>query len=140
MTTVAECALSVALACPPRRRSFEDEMVHFDSNNTALVITNAASVTPDVLTTDSLDVALSKDLAGISEVRHVLAQMTDESLAIWVAIDNPDPQTRRKVYAKELELIGEFPSVNFDFNIVATRGRSVDELVSGARVVYSRAA
>ena len=92
----------------------------------------------DVLITDSLETALGKDFSGILEVRHVLTEWVDGHLLVWIALDNPEPSVRKRVYQKELELIDGFPDTDFDFNLVPALGREAEELAAGAHVVFSR--
>ena len=87
---------------------------------------------------DSLEVALSKDLASVAQVRHILAEKADGNLLVWIAVDDPRPEVRRKIYRKELALIEGFPEVEFDFNIIPAMGRNAAELATGSRVVFSR--
>ncbi len=101
-------------------------------------MTNDRSVAPEVLFSVSLELALAQDLASIPQVHHVLADWAESSLLIWVTVDNPEPDVRRRIYEKELDLITNFPEVNFDFNLIPTMGRQVAEIITDARVVYSR--
>jgi|SRR5471032_739230 hypothetical protein len=93
---------------------------------------------PDSLVADSVETALGKDFGSISQVRYVLTERADGPLLVWVAIDNPEPSVRRKIYRKELELIDRFPDMDFDFNLIPAMGRRAEELAAGARVVFSR--
>ncbi len=58
---------------------------------------------------------------------------------MWIAVDDPKPQVRRKIYQKELALIEGFPEVEFDFNLIPTMGRKAEDFATGAHVVFSRA-
>ncbi len=87
---------------------------------------------------DSLETALGKDLGSIPQVRYVLTEWVEGPLLVWIAVDNPEASVRKKIYQKELDLIDAFPDIEFDFNLLAASGRSADELVTGARVVFSR--
>ena len=93
---------------------------------------------PDVLITDSLETALGKDFSAIPQVRHVLTERVDGLLLVWIALDNPEPSVRKRVYRKELELMDGFPDIDFDFNLIPALGRKAEELATGAHVVFSR--
>jgi hypothetical protein len=93
---------------------------------------------PDSLVADSLETALGKDFGSISQVRYVLIERVDGPLLVWIAIDDPEPSVRRKIYQTELELIDRFPDIDFDFNLIPAMGRRAEELATGARVVFSR--
>lgn len=136
---IVEGALSVFLAHPFRWREAKDCLIHFDSNRSELVLTNEQAKMPELLLfADTLETALSRDLASVPQVRHVLTEWADGPLLVWIAIDNPQPGVRRRIYQKELELIDGFPEIEFDFNLIPAMGRKADDLVTGARVVYSR--
>ena len=93
---------------------------------------------PEILIADNLETALGKDFGSIPQVRHVLTERVESSLLVWIAIDNPEPNVRMKVYQKELELMDGFPEIEFDFNLIPTLGRNAAELAPGAHVVFSR--
>ena len=97
-----------------------------------------AKMPEPLLLADTLETALSRDLAGVPQVRHVLTEWADGSLLVWIAVDNPEPGVRRRIYQKELELIDGFPEIEFDFNLIPAMGRGAEDLATGARVVYSR--
>ncbi len=135
---VIESALSVWLASASPTREMQDELLHFDSNFHELILTSEQVKTPDLLMPNTLEGALAEDLATIPQVRHVLTEWTDGPLLVWIAADGPEPDVRRRIYQKELELITVFPEVEFDFNLIPAMNRSAEELATGARVVYSR--
>ena len=110
----------------------------FDSNSKELILTTENAKMPDVFITDSLETALGKDFSGIPQVRHVLTEWVDGALLVWIALDNPEPGVRKKVYQKELELMDGFPGIDFDFNLIPALGREAQELATGAHVVFSR--
>jgi len=93
---------------------------------------------PEMFVADTIASALAKDLASILEIRHVLTERADGLLLVWIAVDDPSPRVRGRVYQKELDLISRFPEVDFDFNVVPAMGRSADQIAGGASVVYSR--
>jgi hypothetical protein len=93
---------------------------------------------PDLQIADSLEVALATDLASVPQVRHILIERDDGPLIVRIAVDDPEPGVRRRIYQKELGLIEGFPETEFDFNLVPAMGRNADELATGARVIYSR--
>ncbi len=88
---------------------------------------------------DTLEAVLAKDLGSVDAVRYVFMERADGPLLIWIAMDDTAPETRRRVYAKELSLIEGFPGIEFNFNLVPSMGRSPEQICSSARVVYSRA-
>jgi len=93
---------------------------------------------PDLQIADSLEVALAKDLASVPQVRHILIKRLDGPVLVWIAVDDPEPSVRRRIYQKELGLIEGFPEIVFDFNLIPAMGRNADELAPGAHLIYSR--
>ena len=88
--------------------------------------------------TKSLEEALSEDLAAVPQVRHVLTSQVNNTLLVWIAVDDPKPEVRHRIYQKELELLNGFPEVELDFNLIPSHGRRAAEIATGAKVVYSR--
>ena len=93
---------------------------------------------PDLRIADSLEIALARDFASVPQVRHVLIERVDGPLLVWIAVDDPEPSVRRRIYQKELDLIEGFPEIDFDFNLIRAMGRNANELATGAHVIYSR--
>jgi hypothetical protein len=92
----------------------------------------------NVETSNSVDAALSEDLASIPPVRHVLTERADGMLSVWIAVDDPTPEVRKTIYGRELHLLEEFPEIEFDFKLIYSLGRNAAEIATGAKVVYSR--
>ena len=73
---------------------------------------------------------LSFEFSLVKEVETVLAARYNNLLYLWVVTDKFDRAIREKIYAREREIIDEFKELEFDFNIVSRRGRSLRELIS----------
>ncbi len=95
---------------------------------------------PTVAIADSLKTALAKTFASLPQVRHVLTEQVDGALIVWITLDDASPSARRPVYQKQLEVISDFPEVDFDFNLVPSMGRSAKEISTTATIVYARRA
>lgn len=139
MIFIAETILTLALACPPRRTTDREvDGVWAASDHCAFVLTNDRLFQPETLISLDLESALSRDLTSIPQVRHVMTDREDSNVLVWVAIDDPTPEVRQRVYQKELELIDGFPEIDFDFNLVPSMGRTAAEFASFAQLVYPR--
>jgi hypothetical protein len=92
----------------------------------------------DLLVARGPEEALTQDLSAIPQVRHVLTDYANGILSVWIAVDDPRPEVRYRVYDKELELLSAFPEVEFDFNLIPSLGRSAAEIASRAKVAFSR--
>ncbi len=130
----------VALAASPKRCDTERSEVRLELNSSApwLTTTTAYGYEPDVLFGESLEIAMAKDFASVPQVRHVMAERVDGPFLVWIAVDDPTPEVRARIYQKEMELIDGFPEIDFDFNLVLAMGRSHAEIATGASVIYSR--
>lgn len=62
---------------------------------------------------------IARRLASVPEVRKVCADQEGNVFHVRVAVaDDRDREVRRKVYTKELEIVGEFETFEFEFAIV----------------------
>jgi hypothetical protein len=137
---VIEGVLMVALATSPKRCDTKHSEVRLELNSGTpwLTTTTAYGLEPDVLFGESLEIAMAKDFACVPQVRHVMAEHVDGPFLVWIAVDDPTPEVRARIYQKEMELIDAFPEIDFDFNVVLAMGRSYAEIATGASVIYSR--
>jgi len=68
--------------------------------------------------------------ADIPGVERVYLDGNAELMEVTTVIDSDDDETLySRIYQREKALIHEFPAVNFDFHVIARRGRPVEELV-----------
>lgn len=61
----------------------------------------------------------ARRVAGIPEVRAVTCSTEREVYLIWTFIRQRNKAIRREVYQQELQLMNEFPTLTFDFNVIA---------------------
>jgi hypothetical protein len=130
--------MCVVLAASPERCESGERVVRLDSTGQALILTADWSSPPNILFGADLETALARDLAFVAEVRHVLVERADTNLLVWIAVDNPTREVRERVFQKELSLIEGFPEIDFDFNIIPSRGRDPRQFAGGAKVIYTR--
>jgi hypothetical protein len=86
----------------------------------------------------SVEAVLAIGFASVPQVRHVLIEKADGPRLVRIAVDDPEPTVRRRIYRKELDLIEAFPETGFDFNLIPAMNRAAGEIATGAYVVYSR--
>ena len=103
-----------------------------------MILTHKRQVQSAVANDDGLRTALARILGLVPQVRHVMAETAEGVTVVWIAVDDPQPDVRRAIYQKELEIIDAFPDVDFDFNLVPSMGRPPADIVTDAAVVYSR--
>lgn len=137
----AETVCAIALAGAPRLTTEESLIMHFHSDYTALVIdTSKEPIKPNVVIGKDLREALAEDFATVPQVRNVLVDRVDEAMLVWIVADNPERPVRDRIFQKQLGLMDAFPEIDFDFNLIPSMGRPIEEIVTAVRPVYSRMA
>jgi len=92
----------------------------------------------DLLFSSTLENAIAEDFASIPQVRNVLIESAQDSLLVWIIADDPNRCVRDRIFQIELDLMDAFPEKSFDFNVIPSLGREIGEIVTNARVLYSR--
>jgi len=70
---------------------------------------------------------IAGELSLVPEVELVFVSRKDRQFHVWTVVDAFERSVREKIYAHEREIIDEFDSIDFDFNIISRRGRPLDE-------------
>ena len=91
-------------------------------------------------TTDDTHFMLSADLKdsvafeigySVPEVQAVFARFRENGvLHVWAVVPEHDRTIYRSIYTKEKQLINQFKGIDFDFNVVPSRGRDPRALIS----------
>jgi hypothetical protein len=68
-------------------------------------------------------------LATMSGVAGVYCLPKGELFQVFTIIDDDDEALYDEIYERERSLIRQFEGVHFDFNVIASRGRSIEEIV-----------
>jgi hypothetical protein len=134
---VEVAVLSVVLSSSPEKCEAGKRLLSLDSG-TSVTLTATGHGQPETIFSIDLEDALARDLSFVKEVRHVCIERADNNLLVWIALDNPVREVRERVFRKELELIEGFPEIDFDFNVIQTKGNDPHQFASSARVIYSR--
>lgn len=75
----------------------------------------------------------------MEEVEYVFTAFRNNVFYVWVLFDRFEAQVRKMIYEIEMEVIDEFPVIEFDFYLIASGGSDVRELISGSiESVYCR--
>jgi hypothetical protein len=133
--------LSVFLTCRiPFRRCEDSNCDFYSSQQNNDEEHKQYSVEPVIFSgfSDLTGDVLAKDFGSVPQVQYVLTEDISDTMLVWIILDDSTLAIRRRVYEKELSLISEFPEIPFDFNVIPSRGRLPEDIVSGARVIYSR--
>ncbi|WP_263411099.1 hypothetical protein [Terriglobus tenax] len=135
--------VEIALMCIvsyPNRNCEEGEHIVLLENASALQsrITVKTREHGIVENNRSLEFSIAHDFASLKDVRHVLMEMAEGNMLIWIAVDNPTREIREQVFQKQFGIIDAFPEYSFDFNLLGAKGRNASEIATNAKVVYSR--
>ena len=82
--------------------------------------------------------SLAGAFADVNGVRGVYMLTSGDVVNVFTIIDEDDEQTYEAIYERERSLIRQHSDWHFDFNVMARRGRSVDELVGSFAPVWQR--
>lgn len=63
-----------------------------------------------------------------------------EALRVMTVVNEEEDGVYERIYRKELEVSKSFPSIQFDFNVVARRGRAMDLIMGKNLPVWIRPA
>jgi len=106
-------------------------MIHFDSTEGEGRVRGASD---DACVND----ALAEHLGSVPQVKFVMTEAVPNAFLVWIAVDNPEPEVRRRIYDQELGLLSEFPETGFEFNLIAAMDRPASQIASGSNLIYSR--
>lgn len=70
---------------------------------------------------------------SIPQVRYIAAYSENSFIHLWTVIPQRDHEAQRKIYDAELELMDQFPTFSYDFNVIFCRGDIVTLLPSEAK-------
>jgi hypothetical protein len=83
---------------------------------------------------------LARGLSGLPAVESVHFLAAENSLQVWVSLqDGADEAARTDVYRFEDQISERFPTILFDFHIVAVpAGRKIEDFLSRANPIFQR--
>jgi len=137
---VETTVLYIVLACAAARRECGTLEVQFSSADRKRTLVHEERAAPKLSVGygDATSQMLAKDFGVIPQVKYVLTEDVSDTFLVWVVVDDPSPDVRRRVYEKELDLMSEFENIPFDFNLLPAMGRLPKDIVTGAKVAYLR--
>jgi hypothetical protein len=89
----------------------------------------------------SPEIFVGLELSIVPEVERVFVERIEngKTMRVMVMVRNRDSQVRRRVYAREQEIIDAHPQFDFDFYVHPLMGRNPAEVVDGmGKLAYSR--
>jgi hypothetical protein len=94
------------------------------------------TTTPEAIVQDSI----ATGIGSVPDVEAVFALRQDQGFRVWIVVRDSAPEVRRRIYEKEKRIIDDYSCFDFDFNIVASRGRDARTVVAdpAAELAYSR--
>lgn len=87
---------------------------------------------------DRIQDSLIGAFADINGVCGVYMVPSGDVVNVFTIIDQDDEETYQAIYERERSLIRQHADLHFDFNVIARRGRSGDELVRSCAPVWQR--
>ena len=87
---------------------------------------------------DRIEESLVGAFAGVSGVCGVYTIASGDVVDVFTVIDEDDEGTYEAIYERERSIIRQHSDLHFDFNVIARRGRSVNELVGSFAPVWQR--
>jgi hypothetical protein len=82
--------------------------------------------------------SLAAAFADVNGVCGVYMLPSGDVVSVFTVIDEDDEQTYGAIYERERSIIRQHSDWHFDFNVIARRGRPVDELVGSFAPVWQR--
>src|SRR5690242_1194347 len=76
-------------------------------------------------------------IGSVPEVEAVFTLHRGKVFYVWAVVAQSEPEIRKRIYAKEKEIIGLYDDFDFDFNIVPSRGQAVSSVISDPAVTLA---
>ncbi|HKZ42707.1 MAG TPA: hypothetical protein VJ044_17220 [Candidatus Hodarchaeales archaeon] len=87
---------------------------------------------------DTLKKFVARQIASVPEVEYIYCQREEHAYFVWILINKLDQNVRKKIYAKQREIIDLFSEEIFDFYIVARLDTPADTVITGPELVYKK--
>lgn len=79
------------------------------------------------------------ELSIVGEVERVFVERRGNAFQVMTVVNDRSPELRKRIFAREKEIIEEMPQYEFDFDILTRMNHKLDELVStGDKPSYTR--
>jgi len=90
--------------------------------------------------TFSIEVCIRLELSLVEEVEAVFIDREAENQYKVITVVNPrDASLREQIYAREEEIMAAYPTMRFDFHVLARMNRRLDDIITKAHgVIFSR--
>jgi hypothetical protein len=90
--------------------------------------------------TPSLKDSIAFGIGSVPDVEAVFTMRQEKVFYVWAIVSKSEPGVRKQIYAKEKELIKHFSAFDFDFTIIASKGRPPSSVISdpAAELAYIR--
>ena len=83
---------------------------------------------------------ISHIIGSVGEVERIFCQREEHAYFVWIIIKELDRSVRRKIYAKQKQVISLFGEENFDFYVVASLDKPMDAIINqvGLELIYNK--
>jgi len=90
------------------------------------------------MATLTVEQSIGRAFAGIPAVERVHVFQDGGLLNVFTIVENDDESAFDAIYDQERSIIRQFRDFHFDFNVIARRGRPVQEILSFDAPVWQR--
>src|SRR5579863_9446258 len=80
--------------------------------------------------TPSLKDSIAFGIGSVPDVEAIFTMRQEKVFYVWAIVSKSEPNVRKQIYAKEKELIKNFGAFDFDFTIIASKGRPPSSVIS----------
>jgi hypothetical protein len=108
---------------------FSDEVEYHVGLITGFRVPPVTSTKEGTMSADLRD-SVALKIGSVPEVQAVFATLDNKTLHVWSVVPEHDSRVYRSIYAKEKEIIRQFGWIDFDFNVVPSRGKDPREMLS----------
>jgi|ERR1017187_7109781 hypothetical protein len=85
----------------------------------------------DAMLSASLRDSVAFSIGAVPEVQAVFAKLLDRNIMhVWAVVPQYDRHIYRQIYAQEKEIIKQYGAIEFDFNVLPSRGRDPRTLIT----------
>lgn len=91
-------------------------------------------------TTLSINQQIAKVLGTVPEVEsvYIFSGEAPESFRVMTIVDQEDDRVYELIYDRELQLAREMPAAQFDFSVLARRGRAIEQIAGLNQAAWER--
>ena len=86
--------------------------------------------------TDTLNRFIALVMCKLPTVKRIYSKKAEGVFYTWIVIEQRDRDVLKLIYAREKEIIKQFPDCGFDFYVLYASGTDIDSLVSNVEQLF----